>query len=460
MNGNNAQSPLLTDRFQTTYRNNPGRRLAIGLIALVVGLGLLWWAVVEVRLWVVLVGGGLMTVGVGLLIDLIRDRLDRDVPLAVNGIVGLGLLVASAALVWSSDGWDLPYLAVIAVVAALFASAPLGVVAKAVARQGPWWFVGGGLFVSVCGAALIAIPTTSSMIGVAFVVLGLMGYQRGLRFVRDDAFDTHLHPQSDHGRRWGRSVSSVAGILAVVVLAPILYLISSSRLEVSGGDAAVVGVCTYLLLVALLTLGVSWTRIGLAPLDPSTVGVFGIVIASIGLVLIAMSDLTVASVLFVVGLVVVAAGSFVVWRGEGILIVVIVGFLVVWGVVDRTSGRNPDPAADAAGPTRYIVSLGDSFISGEGAREFFDGTDQDGDEETEDECRRSPTASLPRRPTARHGARLLRLLGRQDGRDQQRDARRTSPSAHAARGVQRATRRRRSDRRRPREHRRQRGPLR
>ena len=137
MNGNNAQSPLLTDRFQTTYRNNPGRRLAIGLIALVVGLGLLWWAVVEVRLWVVLVGGGLMTVGgVGLLIDLIRDRLDRDVPLAVNGIVGLGLLVAWAALVWSSDGWDLPYLAVIAVVATLFALAPLGVVAKAVARQG------------------------------------------------------------------------------------------------------------------------------------------------------------------------------------------------------------------------------------------------------------------------------------------------------------------------------------
>ncbi len=386
MNGNDAPKPAATDRFRATYRSNPGPRLAIGAIALVVGLGLLGWAVVDFRLWVVLIGGSLMTVGVGLLIDWTRDRLRKEVSLRINGLVGVGLLLLAAALVWASDRWDLAYLAVLAVVAALCALAPLAVAVNAVARRGRRWFVVAGLVVSVGGAALIAIPRTRSMIGVAVLILGLMGYQLGLRFVRDDAFDLGTHPQPDHGRRWARNVSRVAGVVA---LAPVVYMVASSGLEVSGGRAAVVGVCAYLLLVALLTLGVSWTSIGLSPLDPATVGVFGIVIASIGLGLIAMSDLTVASVLFVIGLVVVAAGSFVVWRGEGIFIVVIVGFLVVWGVVDRTTSHIPDPAA---GSTDYIVSLGDSYISGEGAREFFDGTDQDGDENTKNECRRSPTA--------------------------------------------------------------------
>ena len=62
-------------------------------------------------------------------------------------------------------------------------------------------------------------------------------------------------------------------------------------------------------------------------------------------------------------------------RGEGIVLLMLAGFVVAWGLVDRRSRL-----AEAADrwPTVHrlrIVALGDSFISGEGALEFFDGNE-------------------------------------------------------------------------------------
>jgi lysophospholipase L1-like esterase len=67
---------------------------------------------------------------------------------------------------------------------------------------------------------------------------------------------------------------------------------------------------------------------------------------------------------------------------------VLVGFVVVWVLVDRTVGVAADPWPDAAG---RILALGDSYISGEGAPEYFEGTNVVGGDDP-NQCRRAPSA--------------------------------------------------------------------
>jgi lysophospholipase L1-like esterase len=84
---------------------------------------------------------------------------------------------------------------------------------------------------------------------------------------------------------------------------------------------------------------------------------------------------------------VAVVGAWFVFRGEAIILVVFVGFVAVWGLSDDPSrvAADPNPAAGAR-----ILALGDSFISGEGADEYFDGTNRVG--LGRNECRRAPTA--------------------------------------------------------------------
>ncbi|HWL41829.1 MAG TPA: GDSL-type esterase/lipase family protein [Ilumatobacter sp.] len=81
-------------------------------------------------------------------------------------------------------------------------------------------------------------------------------------------------------------------------------------------------------------------------------------------------------------------GAWFVFRGEGIIAVVMVGALGLWGLAPGYSNAAPDPTPD--GEVRMLV-LGDSFISGEGARTYLEGTNQVGGDDR-NECRRAPTA--------------------------------------------------------------------
>lgn len=80
-------------------------------------------------------------------------------------------------------------------------------------------------------------------------------------------------------------------------------------------------------------------------------------------------------------------GTWYVFRGEGIILILLVGFVAAWGLVDRNADEPADP--NPAGEVR-LLALGDSFISGEGARTFLEGTNRVG--EDRNECRRAPTA--------------------------------------------------------------------
>lgn len=70
----------------------------------------------------------------------------------------------------------------------------------------------------------------------------------------------------------------------------------------------------------------------------------------------------------------------------GDIVIVLLVLLLVWAMAPRNA-EVPDRLARRPGQ-RAIAALGDSFISGEGAKSFFDGTNDEG----RNECRRAPTA--------------------------------------------------------------------
>lgn len=90
---------------------------------------------------------------------------------------------------------------------------------------------------------------------------------------------------------------------------------------------------------------------------------------------------------FVLGLMIALTGGFFVLRGEGIVLLMLAGYLLAWGLVDR-SVTIAETVPTVTGKPVQIVALGDSFISGEGAPTFFEGTNEAGG----NQCRRSPSA--------------------------------------------------------------------
>jgi len=86
----------------------------------------------------------------------------------------------------------------------------------------------------------------------------------------------------------------------------------------------------------------------------------------------------------------ITVGLFVVWPGEASVLLVALALVLAWGAADLDDGRQPDRelVATADAPTRWVVALGDSFISGEGASSFYTGTNHPG----VNVCRRAPTA--------------------------------------------------------------------
>jgi hypothetical protein len=86
---------------------------------------------------------------------------------------------------------------------------------------------------------------------------------------------------------------------------------------------------------------------------------------------------------FVLGLMIALVGGFFILRGEGIVLLMLAGYILAWGLVDRSA-----PPVEAVGEPVQIVALGDSFISGEGALKFFEGTNAAGG----NQCRRAPTS--------------------------------------------------------------------
>ena len=112
------------------------------------------------------------------------------------------------------------------------------------------------------------------------------------------------------------------------------------------------------------------------------------------LVFLGLTEETSSAVAAVV--VVAIIGAFFVLPGETIMVGVLFALLVVWVAADTDSASiDIDNAASITAEDwsgEWVVAFGDSFISGEGAPRYYEGTNSPGT----NDCRRAPT-SFPRR---------------------------------------------------------------
>lgn len=136
----------------------------------------------------------------------------------------------------------------------------------------------------------------------------------------------------------------------------------------------------------LSVLGLSLVFVRMSQLAGLAVALAGAAVIGAGW-LVAWRVLGVAGWASVLTVVVLLVSAWFVFRGEGIIAVVFVGFVAVWGMADGYSPLPPDPHPDAA---VRVLALGDSFMSGEGADVYLDGTNEVGADRNE--CRRAPTA--------------------------------------------------------------------
>lgn len=96
-------------------------------------------------------------------------------------------------------------------------------------------------------------------------------------------------------------------------------------------------------------------------------------------------------------------GASLVTKGEGMVVVVLVGLLMVWVVQDHTGG--PAPTPDIAAPA-VLAAFGDSYLSGEGIGSFYENTNTAGARDLAvggtNECRRSEDAFSPQVAAVAH----------------------------------------------------------
>ncbi|MEQ8842205.1 MAG: SGNH/GDSL hydrolase family protein [Acidimicrobiales bacterium] len=89
-------------------------------------------------------------------------------------------------------------------------------------------------------------------------------------------------------------------------------------------------------------------------------------------------------------------GASLVTRGEGLVVLVLLGLVMVWVVQDHTGGPAPDPAVDAPA---VLAAFGDSYLSGDGIGSFYEDTNTAGRRDLSargiNECRRSEFAYSP-----------------------------------------------------------------
>jgi hypothetical protein len=188
------------------------------------------------------------------------------------------------------------------------------------------------------------------------------------------------------GRRRAIRVSTDVAVVGVLLL--LGGASTSSQLAVLGGAALAFG--------GLSVLGLALTYVAMSTRTAVLVALGGAGLIGLGW-LAAWRAFDVPGWASMLTTFVLVIGAWFVFRGEGILAVVLIGFVAVWGMADGYSSLTPDP-----NPTADVrmLALGDSFISGEGADHYFDGTNQVGADRNE--CRRSPTA-YPYRIAAAQG---------------------------------------------------------
>jgi len=344
-------------------------------VAMAVGMGLLGASSEVEHLWAVLVMAivGLVLVAVALLWT--HDRLDgRLSGSRTRWAFPLGLVVASGLLgaaMWLNWEW----LGLVAIAAG--AAAAMGT--HTVLRELVPGRIGGR---SVARTLWLPAELVFGGLGAVwaldrFTVLawaGLLAAMFGTLLLKQQMAE--LLYTNRVGRR--RAIRISADVAVVGVLLLLGGASTSSQLAVLFGAA--------LAFCGLSVLGLALVYVAMSTRTAVLVVLGGLVLIGLGW-LAARVSLGVPGWASMLTTLVVVVGAWFVFRGEAIIAVVIIGFVAVWGMADGYTSLPVDP--HPAGEVR-LLALGDSFISGEGADDYFPGTNQLGADRNE--CRRSPTA--------------------------------------------------------------------
>lgn len=234
----------------------------------------------------------------------------------------------------------------------------------------PGPFVIGGL--AALGQAVVFLQSASGLdlalaLGLVFWVAGLTVFKLALSgWLKGDATKARL-----------TTILAIAATIGGVALAAVGGHTSSLTMVIGGLTLAMVGLSAF-------GIGVVWIDVrGKLP----TVLVVGSALAMALGVVATQNLLRVWGISLLVSAVLIAGGMWFVFRGEGFVAIMVIGFVLLWALGDRATTAENDPNPTAAS---RILALGDSFISGEGASEFFEGTNSVGG--AHNECRRAPTA--------------------------------------------------------------------
>jgi len=231
------------------------------------------------------------------------------------------------------------------------------------------WIVAGialaALGLVAAGFGLLLDAKLPSVAGLGLIVIGIAVFRVGIR----EAFAGATNGTSTNVVIGG-AASALVGILTITI-------------GVYGRWAypALLGVT--LVVFGLFAFSLAWPAMTSKPLAWWQVLVIGLACIAAGIVFwkgLGPFDVAIVAFLILFG------ASFVV-RREGYAAAVVIAFLFVWVLVDRTDHVPLDPYPTA--PDR-ILALGDSYSSGEGSTVFFPGTNAAGDHPNQ--CRRSSTA--------------------------------------------------------------------
>ena len=360
-NGRIAGLDRVGERARERTDARPAESFVTGLAASGAGVGLLTWAVRSSAVRFGVAGIVLTAVGLWLVNERVRVwALRWPARFAAGAAALLAAGGAAMALAFARDAAWLAGVALVLLVAGLL---PAGALLRRATRKGWVWGAPVGLLLG------LASPWAGSRgAGLLVAVVGLVLCRRGLRRSLEE-------PGLATAVTWAGVAGTAAGAVLLVVAG-----------QLSIGAAAFSG--AVLLAFGMMGMSEGWPRLGLRPIPPVALVVLGAALFGVGTyVLVGLRlKLPFWPALAVAGVVWVAGASFVM-RGEGLLLVVVLGLASVWVLLDRTDEGPSDPRPGAA---ERIVALGDSYISGEGAPSYFAGTNVKGG--NENQCRRSPTA--------------------------------------------------------------------
>ncbi|HUF97382.1 MAG TPA: GDSL-type esterase/lipase family protein, partial [Ilumatobacter sp.] len=362
----------VTDRVARQLAARPERVAAVCLLG---GIGALFWAASASTVWPVLVGAVIGIVAISASLLWVNDEFGKllgDTPPRSMKIAFICLVLVGLGMIWVAVHWNSEVFGIVATLIVALAVMGWHTVWR---TQGPGEGPAASAFVrpvalivvGVLVAVFLGSVTPVAWLGLVLAFYGVVDLKQTSVSLVD------LGRVGVQAAVWWGIGSTIGGVIAVYVGAR-----WSIQLSLLFG--------VMVMFAGLSVVGLALVQIPCSRSQGWRIAAVGAALLAVGAA-VAMTVLRSAGAAAVLFAFVVVLSSWFVWRGEGIILVVLIGFIAVWGMTDPATAEPLDPHPDS---DMRILAIGDSFISGEGADRYFPGTNQVGDERNE--CRRAATA--------------------------------------------------------------------